>query len=322
VKIIGWTADTGGCAWYRIAEPLRVARGLGHVVQLVDRLPMAAAAGADVVLAQYIADDAAHEGWRRLCALRDGPVCVYDLDDDIWSSPSYPPESAAVVERSLRCAHVVTCSTWPLAAILRRYNPNVHVVPNGVPGWVLDLETDPARLPRVDDRFTIGWPTSISHRDDLAHVWRLFDRMLRRDPNMVMHMIGPSACDVLPPDQLHLTPWQPLPSYYRTLVFDVLVAPLRPHPFNRSKSGIKAQEAAALGIPAVVTDSAPYEGIVEHGVTGFLVRADHEWPRYLRELHEPELRAKMGAAARARAESLWINDNNAGRWLDAWQSRQ
>lgn len=318
--ILGWTADTGGCRWYRIAEPLRVARQLGHTVALTDRLTVRQALAADVVVAQYIADDAAAEGWLQLCQTRGGPLCVYDLDDDLWSSPTYPPAARDVVVRSITAAHVVTCSTEPLARILRHWNRNVVVIPNGVPAWLVELETDPADVPRVDDRFTIGWPTSVSHTDDLRHHLKALDRTLRRNPDMCLHLIGPDSIDVLPPEQLVVTGWLPLPRYYRALLFDVLIAPLRPCAFNASKSGIKAIEAAALGIPAVVSDEPPYRGIVEHGVTGFLIRRDHEWAQYLRVLRDdPDLRAKMGSEARARAVAQWLNDANAERWLRAWR---
>jgi len=319
MNVLGWTADQGGCAWYRIKEPLRVVRQLGHQVRLTDRMTLMEGLSADVVVAQYIADDRAAAGWRQLCTYPRGPRCVYDLDDDLWSSPTYPRDALAVVEGSIAAAHLVTVSTLPLADIVRKFNPNVVVVPNGVPSWLFELETADELVPRVDDRFTLGWPTSVSHTEDLRFHLAQLDRVLRRNPGMCLHLIGPSGIDVLPPDQLVVTSWLPLPKYYRALLFDVLIAPLRPSAFNRSKSGIKAMEAAALGIPAVVSNEEPYRQVVDHGVTGFLVTRDHEWAQYLRVLHhDPELRVRMGQAARARAAAEWVNDANAERWLSAW----
>jgi hypothetical protein len=65
--------------------------------------------------------------------------------------------------------------------------------------------------------------------------------------------------------------------------------------FASSKSYIKALEYAALGIPVIASDAEPYRDFVVHGVTGFLVRRDHEWLSYLRELASDDgLRQSMG----------------------------
>lgn len=103
------------------------------------------------------------------------------------------------------------------------------------------------------------------------------------------------------PGRGDVLPYPRLPHCYRTL---------RPHVFNQSKSWIKALEAAALGIPIVASDLLPYRGFIDHGVTGFLVKRDHEWGQYLRALVEDEaMRLEMGKAAREKAVDYTIEKN-------------
>lgn len=65
-----------------------------------------------------------------------------------------------------------------------------------------------------------------------------------------------------------------------------------------------AMEAAAMGVPAIVSDTKGCRETVEHERTGFLVPA-RDAPALakalLRLIREPELRTRLGAAARAKA---------------------
>jgi glycosyltransferase involved in cell wall biosynthesis len=82
-----------------------------------------------------------------------------------------------------------------------------------------------------------------------------------------------------------------------------------PSRFNRSKSHIKALEYAALGIPVIASDEAPYRDFVVDGVTGFLVRHDHEWALRLRDLvNDAAMRESMGAKAREHARQFSIKE--------------
>jgi glycosyltransferase involved in cell wall biosynthesis len=62
-------------------------------------------------------------------------------------------------------------------------------------------------------------------------------------------------------------------------------------------------EYAALGIPVIASDREPYRAFVLDGVTGYLVRHEHEWGKRLYELVNDEaMRVEMGAQGpRARA---------------------
>ena len=71
----------------------------------------------------------------------------------------------------------------------------------------------------------------------------------------------------------------------------------------------------------VASDCEAYRGFVRHGETGFLVRYDHEWGRYLRDLVNDEaMRAEMGAAAKRLAAEHTIQERY-GAWEAAYRGR-
>jgi glycosyltransferase involved in cell wall biosynthesis len=214
---------------------------------------------------------------------------------------------------------------------VRPLNSNVHVIPNYLPDWLLAHQR-----PRQEGRLTIGWGGSNTHAMDLAEVGPQLRRYLDRAPAGVeLHVMGepkppPRRRGVirphipwteqykLPEDRIRWTPWnKSVPDYWRAIDYDIMLAPLRPHLFNRSKSNLRVLEAAMLGIPVIATDYGPYAEFVDHGVTGLLVKTDHDWGRHLRALVEDgAMRAELGANARMKAAD-WTIESNIGSWEKA-----
>lgn len=62
-------------------------------------------------------------------------------------------------------------------------------------------------------------------------------------------------------------PIRDYPNMIDKLDLDFVVVPLMENDFNNSKSNIKLIECAALGIPAIVSDTYPYDGFAEQGST-------------------------------------------------------
>jgi glycosyltransferase involved in cell wall biosynthesis len=81
-------------------------------------------------------------------------------------------------------------------------------------------------------------------------------------------------------------------------------------------------EAGLLGLPVVSYALTGIPEIVENGVTGSLADPDEDedLENHLRRLiHEPELRAAMGAAAKRRCEAEFAIDPVAARYLDVYE---
>lgn len=308
-EIFGWQADETGCGYYRIQLPMQGLAALGHTTRHATRMPVAARTNpATIIIGQRIANPGPTELWQHLAA--EGRHLVYEIDDDLWNIDASSaqahnffssPDVRERLIRNIEVATAVTVTTAPLAERVAQWNPNVHIVPNAVPDWLLDHQPPQ----RDDGTLTIGWGGSATHSMDWDQAAGQIRRTLQRNPHTELHCIGTNYADGI---QARFTPWVPnVETFLRTIDYHIAVAPLRPHVFNQAKSALKAIEAGALGIPIVASAVRPYEDYVQHGVTGFLARRDHEWAHHLRALiNDPQMRAEMGAAAREQARAHTI----------------
>lgn len=231
---------------------------------------------------------------------------IWETDDDLWhiDAPNkravkvFTPDYLKAMEMCVRTARLVTVTNDHLAEQMSRFNPNVAVVPNMIDAPLCDAPR--ARRSKV----TIGWAGGDSHRRDLGRIINPLASVLRTTDAQV-HTIGADFRDImrLPADRHRHTGWEVrLLDYYKSIDFDIGLAPIEDTLFTRSKSYIKALEYGALGIPVIASDVGPYREYVDDGVTGFLVRKESEWIDRMRLLVEDEeLRERMGAAAREKA---------------------
>jgi glycosyltransferase involved in cell wall biosynthesis len=134
-----------------------------------------------------------------------------------------------------------------------------------------------------------------------------------------MHFIG-TDLSPLTKHECRFTPWSSdVGDYYKAIDFDIAISPSEDTVFNRSKTWIRALEMGALGIPIVAQNRLPYSDYVIDGKTGFLVDTEQEWEDRLNELiHDPEMRAEMGAAAREQA-AQWTIEDGWTMWEDAYE---
>lgn len=309
MKAFGWQADTAGCTWWRIVEPFKELAARGHQV---GHSPIYTPDwdDADTIFGQRTCMPAPSGRWQEWA--RAGRFLVYDLDDDLFSVELTAPNGAffarpdvreRIIRNAAAAARVTVCSER-LAEVMAPHVSDVRVVPNGVPAQLLDW---PAAA--RGGEFTIGWAGTPSTLAELALAARRVRRFVDRNPEVEVHTLGLDSRVIsrsaLRGPRLRCTPAiaDPL-GYLRAVDFHVWVAPYRSTPFNRAKAATKAIEAAALGIPIIASDIEPYRRFVEHGVTGLLVRQDHEWEAYLRLLMvDEDLRSTMGAAARRLARA-------------------
>ncbi|WP_354643840.1 glycosyltransferase family 4 protein [Kitasatospora camelliae] len=275
------------------------------------------------LIGQRVCNEGPSAVWQELSRRPDRPRLVFEVDDDLWnidgSSPVAhafftQPDVLARLEANIRVADAVTVTMEPLAEQVRRFNPNVHVVPNYLPAWLLQHE----RPRRDDGAVTIGWGGSATHHMDVQEIGAQLRQVMARNPHTELHLIGADyRKEFGARERVRHTGWTATPAdYWRAIDFDVMLAPLRAHVFNASKSALRCLEAAMLGIPVIASDYGPYAAFVRHGETGFRVRRDHEWGRYLRDLvNDQAMREEMGAAARRQAAD-WTIEGNVDAWAE------
>jgi glycosyltransferase involved in cell wall biosynthesis len=316
--------DASGCGYYRITQPLQELAGHGHEVKLMlgSDVHPSEAEGWPLIVGQRVDKHDALPAWRRLAARSR---LVYEIDDDVFNIERVNWQAYGIYSRAetldavAHCAEtadLVTVTTEPLAKVMREYNPNVAVLPNHIPGWVCEHDRPRRQRP------VVGWQGGASHGTDIGLVAQPLRRFLDREPGWDVHLLGTDYRPTIRHEHTRFTPWvniaQNATAYYGTIDFDIGLAPLAPGAFSESKSAVKALEYAALGIPVVASDVTPYRDFVLHGTTGFLVKYDHEWLKYLGELAaDAGLREEMGAKAREHARA-WVIDDGWRLWEQAY----
>ena len=334
MRIHAMTTDRGGCFEHRIALPLAHLGRRGHDTSYGNGAPATvlnelANRPDSVLIGKFITAPQDVAGWQAIAQAPKRPaLMVYDCDDSYWDVQQIAggERSVYAIEENLRgseavmrAADLITCTTPTLAARIQEKIPGVPVVvlPNCVADEILDwhVRTPPRK-------FTIGFQGSPSHLQDMQYWLPAFDTVMKSRPGVMWHWFGLHDPKCWPPHRQRCTPWENSPEqFHRSLngKFHVGVAPLHPHlPFNRYKSGLKAQVYGALGRPTIASDYPYYGDVIEHGTTGYLCEYPADWEYYLKWLiDDPRKAEKMGEAARE-LESTRTMSKRVHLWEDAY----
>lgn len=333
MKIKGATKQWEGGGYYRLRQPFAELAKHGHETSCVMAKCDVESEDADIIVGQFVGakgDKAdysvshnaiVHNWWRKMYR---HSALVYEMDDDPFEiepdNPAYQVYSDPVAVDSLKhciqIANLVTVTTPYLADRISKYNSNIAIINNHIDESLLTMER-PKR-----DRLTIGWAGGGSHIKDIMTCAYGLKKVMNWNKDIDVHFIGADLRrSVNSPRPIRFTGWcETTTDYYKNIDFDIGIAPLKPTVFAAAKSHIKALEYAALGIPVVASDTAPYRDLVIDGVTGFLVRQDHEWGSRLRDLVNDEaMRTEMGAKAR-QAAAEWTIQKGYKLWETAYSS--
>lgn len=245
---------------------------------------------------------------------------IYDTDDYVFDAAAaslvgWPPgftvderrESFERQGRTLAACAGAIASTRSLAALARRFNDRVAVLPNMV-GTEMVAEADAAmRSARgcgspgeTTIVYMSGTPTH--DRDFLVAADALLFA-LERFPDLRLRVIGYLMLDERFDrfdERVERVDYQPrarLPELVHGNV--VNLAPLVPNnPFATAKSCVKYLEAGLVATPTVASRLGDYERVIQDGSNGFLASRASEWHQHIARLVEDsELRRQLGAAA-------------------------
>ena len=319
-----------GVCWYRCALPaaalgadwLGVVGDPGSLRRLTGGfgvpLDEAAWGDYDVVVLQLVHGDA----WqRRIAELREAGVTVlYEIDDDVRGVAAepghefaslFPPQRLRAHEAAIAACDGLIVSTPALADRLADLHERRFVCANGI-----DLGRYPYPLP-LRDTVTIGWAGGTGHERALRPWLPGVAGVLEALPHTRFRTVGqPFGLELAErfPGRSSAVPFTALDTYPAAMAaFDVALAPASPSAFFTAKSDLRFLEAAALGLP-VVADPAVYPSVVD-GETGLHATTPGEAREALLALAgDPELRRRLGDAARAYVERERSAQVTAGAW--------
>lgn len=286
---------------------------LGHV---------AAARRYDVV---FIAREAFLVGPPLLEALvrATGRPIVFDMDDAVWEgydSPTYGKlarwvKCAWKTDPIVRMADAVTCGNTYVAGYARERARRVELLPTVV-------DTDryrPAEAPasRVP---VLGWIGSHSTTQYLLPLVPTLER-LAETRRFKLRVVGADRPIVARGVEVDNVAWTEAREIDEVRGFDIGLFPVVEDAWSRGKSGFKAVQYGAVGIPTVASPVTTNCEIVADGQTGLLADRPEAWHDALATLiDDAPLRRRLGEAARARITARYSLAVHAPRLADLLKS--
>lgn len=244
---------------------------------------------------------------------------IFDLDDAIWvpyASPTYGATLSRLLKApgktnfTLGIAQQVIAGNQYVADHARRFNPAVTVIPT-----VVDTDVfcpRPARRP-LSDVPILGWIGTHSTGPYLQSIVPALRRLYRKRPFILRVIGGKIDAPDLPVEHrdwslsLEVADFQEL---------DIGLFPVVPDAWSLGKSGFKAIQYMACGVPVVASPVGTNAYLVKHGETGFLAQTDDQWVDCLNVLlGDPSLRQRMGMAAREVARAKFCRRVHEPRFV-------
>lgn len=351
MRILALHTCGGPVAEHRIYSPARALQRAGHdVVFYPHDENFAVALGAakdgdawqyrllelerpDVIFSQYASHLPLLEAF---AALREHWKCplTTDLDDDVLNVPKYNKAFKSYHRASQRyritLAHLhvsdsVCVSTPNLKKITQSHSRHTTTLPNyhDPDAW------SGAPSPRRDRDTSIHFVFSCgeNHMQDLEVVREAFEWAIPRFPQLRLIFVGyippwaaPWISDRRDPRANRAFGVTPagISTYRRILRWlrpDVFVAPIDPNEFNRSKSCIKAYDAAESGGAFLCSDYDTYADVPT--TTAIKVNGTYEWKEAIEHLiRDAAMRKRLNGRLLEWSRTDRHIDNNIMKWVN------
>jgi glycosyltransferase involved in cell wall biosynthesis len=149
-----------------------------------------------------------------------------------------------------------------------------------------------------DQKVTIGWTGTFSSKPYLDLLRNVFIELNKRC-EFRLRVIGNFQYELLGID-LQVIQWTKETEVEDLQGIDIGVYPLVNDEWVLGKSGLKAIQYMAFGLPTVATNTGTTPRIIQQMENGWLVNSDQEWVDALETLiNNPAVRRKLGEAARS-----------------------
>lgn len=206
--------------------------------------------------------------------------------------------------------HVVTCTPY-LDSFVRKYNLNT----TDISSTVNTENYIPINKYSNDNELVIGWSGSHSTSKYVLLLASVLKKISSKY-KVRIHVLGDENFKIEGVDNLKSMAWSEDIELQEMQKFDIGIYPLPDEEWVLGKSGLKAIQYMALGIPTIAAAVGANFRVIENGVSGVLVENEEEWEKALiAYIENPELRRSHGLAARKRVEENYSVKVNASKYL-------
>ena len=250
---------------------------------------------------------------------RLNPKMIYDIDDMIHLSHSSQANSftkwlkgsSRITYLMRRARHIITC-TPALDKFARQFNQNTTDISSTINTNTYQPVNSYSNI--AGKPITLGWSGSHSTERYLSLLADVL-REVAKQRNIRLIVIG-SGNFTLPGVQVESIAWNSETEVADLQRIDIGLYPLPDDPWVYGKSGLKALQYMALGIPTVATAIGTNFRVIHHEKCGLLVKTDQEWVTGLLDLIDnPEKRRSLGLAGRDRVEKYYSIKANQDVYL-------
>ncbi len=263
-----------------------------------------------------------------ICARALHKPLLFDLDDPVWvayASPTY----GAVLSRLLKApdktyftlaaARQIIAGSPHLAEFARRYNDAVTTIPTVVDSDVWIPAAQPNNPP------VVGW---VGTHSSSAYLRALFPalRQVAQKRKFTLRLVGISQslqkelADLGGVD-VDVRSWaldRELPDFQS---LDIGLYPLADDEWALGKSGFKAVQYMAVGVPVIASPIGVARDLVRPDHNGYWATSTAEWVARLEALlDDAALRRRLGEAGRADVEQKWCARVQGPRLVTAVES--
>ncbi len=231
---------------------------------------------------------------------------VLDLDDATYVSYTSPTYGNLVrklkwfskTDDLIRWSRIVTCGNRSIAEYVQSKGAVARVIPT-----VVDTDLFRPAGTSGTNRPVLGWIGTHSTFPYLENIFPALQKLAARH-YFRLKIVGAGRDDVsVPGVDIENLGWKLEREIADFQSFDIGLYPIDPKMYAESwaagKSGFKAIQYMAVGIPYVASPIGAVTEIGDEGVTHFCARTDDDWLRNLDSLlTNPAQRKQMGAAGR------------------------
>jgi glycosyltransferase involved in cell wall biosynthesis len=229
-----------------------------------------------------------------------------DLDDATYvsyTSPTYGRlgrllKWAGKTDDLIRWAEVVICGNNAIAEYVTRKGGRAEIIPTVVNPEIFR----PVARPAGDSPVVLGWIGTHSTFPYLQTIFPVLSKLAAHH-DIRVKVVGAAGDSIeIPGVKVECSPWRLDREVADFQSLDIGLYPIDESIYEgwaSGKSGFKAIQYMAVGIPYIATPVGGSGEIGEPGVTHFTARTAAEWHSALEQLiSNPELRRTMGAAGR------------------------
>lgn len=262
-----------------------------------------------------------YERWIRFLSKK----LIYDIDDMVFLGHSSDANKLwqnlkgknKMIYLMKTADHVITC-TPKLDEFVKKYNHNTTDISSTV-----DTENRyiPVNQYKNDHQIVLGW--SGSHSTS-KYLYLLSDVLieLSKTHDFKLIVMGDKSFHIEGVN-IEAYDWAEHIEISTLQKFDIGLYPLPDEEWVYGKSGLKAIQYMALGIPTIATAIGANFRVIENQVSGFLIPPSNhnEWKKVIEKLiMDPLHREKIGAAAKKKIDQEYSLKANRHKYLSIIES--